>query len=541
MAAGNGSDASYDVGAPYDVIVVGAGIGGLYGVKTFRDRGLRVLGIEAAPDVGGVWFHNRYPGARVDVESIYYCYYFDPELYREWTWSEIYAPQPELLAYLQHVANRYDLYPSFLFNTRVVGARWLPEERRWQVRTEPGRTLTTRHLVMATGQLSKARPPAFPGLDGFEGEWTQTSQWEPVRIDGVRVAVIGTGSSGVQATTAISKRAAHTYVLQRTPPYILPAHNGPFDARAHARIAADVPGSFQALRRCGGLPLPAPAGSAHDFTPEERERILEERWVAHSFGVMAAFTDIATDAAANQVVADFVRRKMRERIMDPAVADKLIQNGYPIGARRIVIDTGYLECFNRPDVTLVDVAEDPIGRIVANGIELRSGRLVEVDTIVFALGFEAFTGAIAQIDVRNEHGAGPFDHWTRGPQTYLGVMTRGFPNFFIVNGPGSPATRAPNLCLTTVHNLDFICGLIATAMERGAARVEPGEQAVAEWTAHTIDVGAPLLQRLDDNYMVHVNEDGSRVMIPFSGSIPDYLARCEEVAAAGYPGFEFSG
>lgn len=522
----------------YDVIVVGAGIGGLYGVKRFRDQGLSVLGLEAAPEVGGVWYHNSYPGARVDTQSIYYSYYFDPELYREWNWTERYAVQAELLAYLQHVADRYDLRRLFRFNTRMTSGTWDPRNDRYTVTTDTGETFTGRYLVMATGQLSKGKPPAFPGLDEFEGEWSLTSDWRPVTVDDVRVAVVGTGSSGVQATTAISKRASHLYVLQRTPGWIVPVVNGPFDASARDAIAESLEESWtEILESAGGYPTPPPAGKASDFTPEERRAILEKQWAEQPVFVFSVFSDIGTDAEANEVISEFVREKTRARIDDPAVADKLINRIYPIGSRRVVFDTGYYESFNRPNVTLVDVGEDPIERITRTGIRLASGREIEVDTIAFALGFEAFTGAINAANIRNEHGAGPFDHWQRGPQTYLGLMTEGFPNLFMVTGPGSPSTLSGNLNMSTVQHLDFIGELIAATEKRGAHRIEPSHEAVEAWTAHAAEVAEPLLRRQDDYYFVHVNDDGSRIMIPYTGGVGDYVKRCNEIIARDFEGF----
>ncbi len=526
----------------YDVIVVGAGLGGLYGVKRFRDQGLRVIGLEAAPDIGGVWYHNAYPGARVDVESLYYCYFFDPDLYQEWTWTEKYATQPELLAYLRHVTDRHDLRRSFQFNTRVVGGRWDPESDRWEVSTENGRSFAGRYLVMATGQLSKSRRPPFPGLDDFAGEWAQTSEWRSVGLDDRRVAVVGTGSSGVQAVTAISKRAAHTFVLQRTPGYVIPVLNGPFDTEKHARVVASFADTRERLLNSAiGVDAPEPLGLAGDFTPAEQQSLLEQRWHQHQFGVTRAFSDIGTDLEASEVVARFVRRKTRERIHDPTLADKLIQTDYPIGVRRVVWDTGYYESFNQDNVTLVDVAEDPIERIVASGIRLRSGRILDVDTIVFAIGFEAFTGAIEAAGLRNEHGAAPTDHWQRGPQTYLGLMTCGFANMFILQGPGSPSTLAANMNLSAVATMDFVGDLLAHAGRLGATRIEPEQQAVDWWTAHAAEIAEPLLRRQDDNYMVHVNDDGSRVLIPYTGGVGRYFRHCADVAAAGFAGFEFSG
>lgn len=515
---------------------------GLYGVKRFRDQGLRVLGIEAAPDVGGVWYHNAYPGARVDVESLYYCYFFDPELYLEWHWSEKYATQPELLSYFKHVADRHQLRNKFLFDTRVVGARWCPDFSYWRVTTHHGESFTARYLIMATGQLSKSKEPPFDGLDDFEGEWAQTSAWQPVEITNRHVAVVGTGSSGVQAATAISKVAAHTYVLQRTPGYVIPIPNGPSDQLGHSKIAEAVGDTWKALTNSvTGIPDMQRLGRAQDFTAQEQLAILEERWGKSQFGIFAAFSDTATDLAANDVLATFVRQKIREQVNDPNVAEELLQKDYPIGARRLIFADGYYQSFNRDNVTLVNISDDPIDRIIPDGIRLVSGREIVLNTIVFAIGFEAFTGAIEAARIRNEHGAGPTDHWGRGPQTYLGLMTRGFPNLFIVQGPGSPSTLSSNMNLSAVCTLDFVGELIAFSEARGKTRIEPSQVAVEEWTAHVNEVAEHLLRRQDNNYMVHVNDDGSRVLIPYAGGVGEYNRRCAAVAADGFRGFELSG
>jgi cation diffusion facilitator CzcD-associated flavoprotein CzcO len=525
----------------YDVIVVGAGMGGLYGVKRFRDQGLDVLGLEAAPEVGGVWYHNGYPGARVDVESLFYCYYFDPELYRSWKWTEKLAIQPELLAYLKHVADHYDLRRSILFDNRVDSGVWDPEAGVWRVTTEAGGRFAARYLVMATGQLSRSRKPPYAGLDDFEGEWVLSSDWHDVAIDDKRVAVMGTGSSGVQAVTAISKRAAHTYVLQRTPGYVVPIKNGPFDDAEHQGVIDTLDEVWDWMLNSGsGLGGLDPVGKAADFSPEEQQRIMEERWQNRPFDVFSSFSDLATDAAANEVVSEFVRRKSEALIDDPELRPKLVNRLYPIGARRVVFASGYYESFNQDNVTLVDIAEDPVDRFLPSGVRLRSGREIELDTVVFAIGFEAFMGAIKGAGIRNEHGAGPSDHWTRGPQTYLGYMTRGFPNFFIATGPGSPATLSSNMNLSNVHDMNWFGDLFAFMAERGYQRVEPGDEAIAAWSAHVQDVAKDHLRLQDDNYMVQVLDDGTRVLIPYIGGVGEYVRSAARIAANDYEGFEFA-
>ena len=529
-------------GRHFDVIVVGAGMGGIYAVHRFTKQGLSVLGLEGAPDVGGVWYHNAYPGARVDIESDYYCYFFDPELYREWEWTERYAAQPEILRYLNHVADRYDVRRHYLFNTWMNGARWEPEDNRYRVTTDTGRTFTARYLVMTTGQLSKARTPDFAGLEEFAGEWYQTSHWphEPVALAGRRVGVIGTGSSGVQAITAIAKEAAHLHVFQRTANYSVPAFNRPADKRKHARLAAKVEELYQEVMETpGGLILPPTRGPAGNYTYEQQQAMLEERWAFGGQALLSLFSDQGVDPEVNELVAEFVRGKVRTIVRDPETAEKLVPNSYPIGVRRLCIDTGYYETFNRENVSLVDIKADPIERINRTGIRLTSGTEIELDVIVFALGFEAFTGALDNANIRNEHGLQPSDNWKRGPRTYLGLMTTGFPNLFLITGPGSPSVLA-NMNLANVHHLDFVGGLIMHMQEHGYQRVEPTEEAQNAWTAHVASVAEPLLRRKVDNYMVHVNrDDGTRVFIPYAGGFGDYVKRCAAVVAEGYQGFDF--
>jgi cation diffusion facilitator CzcD-associated flavoprotein CzcO len=515
-------------------------MGGIYAVHRFAEQGLSVLGFEAAADVGGVWYHNRYPGARVDVEGFYYCYFFDPQLYQEWEWSERYPSQAEILGYLNHVADRYELRQHFRFNTWVTDAVWDPDRNRYTVTTDSGESYTARYLVMTTGQLSKPRKPAFDGLDDFDGEWVQTSVWPDrhVELAGKRVGVIGTGSSGVQAVSEIAKTAAELVVFQRTANYSVPARNGPMDRDKYRSHAAQVEETWQeVVGNAAGSVMPMWAGPIADFDDQERARLLEERWEYGGHTMNAVFSDQGTSMEANTVVADFVRSKIRQIVEDPAVAEKLLPVEYPIGSRRLCVDTGYYDTFNRDNVTLVDVKADPIQRITPDGIATRD-RHHPLDVIVFALGFNAFTGALDNIRIRNEHGRHPTDNWKRGPHTYLGLMTVDFPNLFIVTGPGSPSVLA-NMIVANVQHIDFIAECFAHMADRGFTRVEPLESAQSEWTAHVAEVSNKLLRLNVENYMVHVNEDGSRVFMPYAGGMGVYARRCNEVIANGFEGFEF--
>ena len=523
-----------------DVIVVGAGMGGIYAVHRFTSEGFTVAGFEGAPEVGGVWYHNRYPGARVDVESYDYCY-FDPELYREWKWTERYPAQPEILAYLNHAADRWDVRRHFSFDTWVTGAQWDPAANLYRVTTDQGQTVTGRYLVMTTGQLSKARKPNFPGLDDFEGEWVQSSHWpqREVAIKGRRVAVIGTGSSGSQVITAVAPEAEHLHVFQRTPNYGIPARNAPLDQQKYAEYAETVEQDWQQiLAHPAGARMPMFEGMSTDYTPEQQREVLERRWQIGGQAINATFLDQGRDRAANDVVANFVRDKVREIVKDPEVAEKLVPDAYPIGTRRLAVTTDYYETYNRDNVTLVDVRDNPIERITPKGILTADGEEHQFDLIIFALGFNAFTGALDAANIRNEEGKQPSDYWKRGPKTYLGLTTRGFPNLFIVTGPGSPSVLA-NMIVGNVHHADFIAGLLAHMRARGHVRVEPREDAQEQWSSHVQEV-APPIRLATENYMVHVNaDDGSRIFIPYAGGLNRYVDVVNEVVENGYEGFDF--
>jgi cation diffusion facilitator CzcD-associated flavoprotein CzcO len=527
----------------FDVIVTGAGIGGLYALHRFKSQGLSVLGLESAKGVGGVWFHNRYPGARVDVESLDYCYYFSPELYRDWRWSERYAGQPELLLYFNHVADRFDLRRHILFETPLKAAKWDKVAARYHVETGTGERFTCRFLVMATGNLSAARKPDFPGLAGFKGEWVQASHWpeEEVQIAGRRIAVIGTGSSGVQAIPVLASQAEHLYVFQRSPNFSVPAQNGPLDDENFARAAKDVQSrrdylltTRAAITSNLGVPLPLSGYSE----AEQRDR-LERQWALGGQGMNRVFADQGTNQAVNDVVSEFVRSKIRQIVKDPVIAERLCPHDHPIGSRRLCVDTNYYDTYNRENVSLIDIAADPIERITETGIQTRTGHH-EVDLIVFAIGFNAFRGALDQVDIRNEAGETPTTHWSRGPRTMLGLMTTGFPNLFLLTGPGSPSVLA-NMVIMNEEHVNWVANLIAYMDRHDLAIVEPEASAQQQWTEEVAAAAAKLLRLGVKNYMVHVNpDDGSRVFIPYIGGLDRYLEICRDVAARNYPGFSFT-
>jgi cation diffusion facilitator CzcD-associated flavoprotein CzcO len=526
----------------YDVIVVGAGLGGLYAVKKFSQMGLSVLGLEQASGLGGVWFHNRYPGARVDVESLDYCYYFSPELYRDWQWTERYASQPELLAYLNHVADRFNLREKILFKTALTSAQWRPNTARYTVETSTGLTYTCRFLVMATGNLSAARAPDFPGLASFRGEWVQASHWpdRPVEIAGRRIAVIGTGSTGVQAIPVLAEQARHLTVFQRSPNFSVPARNGPLDTAKFQEAAADVPGRRRALlqTRAAISSNLGPSLPFAGYTPAERQDRLERQWALGGQGMNRVFADQGTDKTANDAVADFVRAKIRQIVKNPAIAERLCPYDHPIGSRRLCVDTDYYQTYNRGNVTLVDIDANPITRITATGIQTATTHH-ELDLIVFAIGFHAFRGALDHVQILNEQGETPTTNWHRGPRTLLGLMTSGFPNLFLLTGPGSPSVLA-NMVVMNEEHVNFCAGLIAHMQAHGYATVEPEPAAEAAWGETVAEAAAKLLRLGVKNYMVHVNaDDGSRVFMPYVGGLDRYTEICSAITENNYHGFAF--
>lgn len=419
---------------------------------------------------------------------------------------------------------------------------WDPALHQYTVTTSAGESVTCRYLVMATGQLSSSRTPDIPGLGDFRGRWYETSHWPREEVDfrGRRVGVIGTGSSGTQAITEIAKTCEHLYVFQRTPNYAIPARNGPVDEERYRRIAEDVPAAWRALQRtAAGAVMPTFHGPSTDFPPEEQRRLISERWRWGGQSINAIFSDQGTSEAANELVAGFVRERVREIVRDPAVAEALAPDAYPIGTRRLAITTEYYETFNRPNVTLADIKADPIERVTESGIKTGAAEY-DIDILVLALGFEAFTGSLDKAGIRNEKGHSPTSGWDKGPRTYLGLMTRGFPNLFIVTGPGSPSVLA-NMVAANVQHLDFVAGLLRHMAENGHTRVEPSAAAQREWSEHVQEVARPLLRYRHDNYMVHVHpETGERNFIPYVGGFDRYVRACQEIAERGYDGFEFA-
>jgi cation diffusion facilitator CzcD-associated flavoprotein CzcO/acetyl esterase/lipase len=544
MAAGNRSGNGRLGDLDLDAVVVGAGFAGLYLLHRLRGLGFATKVLESGGDVGGTWYWNRYPGARCDIESIDYSYSFDPELETEWRWSERYATQPEILRYLGHVADKHDLRRDIAFSTRVVSATWNADTSRWHVRTEHGDELRCRYYVMATGCLSLPKVPDVPGADRFRGPTYFTGRWphEGVDFTGKRVGVIGTGSSGIQSIPIIAEQAAELVVFQRTPNFSRPAFNGPVNPEKKARYEADRAAYREAARCSGaGVPVEKPLLRAFQVSEEERLAKYEAAYAAGDLlSFSGTFSDIGTNPEANETVCEFLRDKIRSIVRDPETAETLCPKDHYYGTKRPCLDTGYFETFNRPSVRLVDLRKEPIRTITETGIETAS-RTFDLDAIVFATGFDAMTGAIVAVDVRGRGGRSLAEKWADGPKTYLGLMTRGFPNFFMVTGPGSPSVLS-NMTVSIEQHADWIGACLAHMREEGLDVVEPTAVAEAGWVQHVNDCADVTLYPTAQSWYMGANVPGKpRVFLPYVGGVDRYRRTCDEVVRRGWLGFAFEG
>ena len=530
----------------HDALIVGAGFSGLYQLHCLRDRlGLRARVLEAADGVGGTWYWNRYPGARCDSESHAYAFYFSDELLKSWDWSERYPEQPEILRYLNHVADRLDLKRDITFGARVTSARWDAQANLWRVATQDGQRHAATFLITAVGCLSSANIPDIPGRDDFAGEWFHTGHWPHGGVDfaGRRVGMIGTGSTGIQAAPVIAETAAHLTVFQRTANYSIPARNRPLTDDFKRWAKENAPEIRRAMHATtNGHPWPLGERSAHDVTDEEREAIYRAAWEKGGLALRAAFRDILTDRAANDTAAEFIRARIREVVKDPATAALLADIDHPFATKRPPIDTGYFETFNRDNVTLVDVRADPVERITPTGIRLRSGAEHALDVIVFATGFDAMTGALQRMGITGRDGLSLNDAWAAGPRTYLGLQVAGFPNMFTITGPGSPSVLT-NMPVAIEQHVEWITGCIAHLRARGAATIEPSPEAVERWVAHVNEAAnATLMPQAGHSWYLGANVPGKpRVFMPYAGGMARYRAICADVAAKGYEGFVTTG
>src|SRR5438477_11860241 len=524
----------------YDVVVVGAGFAGMYMLHRLRGQGLSVRVYEQGGDVGGTWYWNRYPGARCDVESMQYSYSFSDELQQEWNWSERYAPQPEILKYANHVADRFDLRGDIQLGTRVDAAVFDESASTWQVTTSEGKTVRAKFVVLATGCLSNARMPDIEGLSEFKGKVYHTGHWphEPVDFTGQRVAVIGTGSSGIQSVPVIAEQASQLTVFQRTPNFSIPARNAALTAEEREAFRAKYPEirRFAREEARNGIYTEMPDRGALDDGDNERRSKYEARWAHGGLTFMSVYNNLAIDKAANDTAANFVRGKIAEIVKDPDTARMLQPNNHPIGSRRICIDTDYFAAFNRPDVKLVDIRSNPIEQILPNAVRA-GGKDYEVDALVLATGFDAMTGSVAKIDIRGRNGQTLNQKWAEGPKTYLGLMSAGFPDLFIITGPGSPSVLS-NMMVSIEQHVDWIADCIGYMRERGLTTMEAKKDAEENWVAHVNEVAHTTLYPQANSWYVGANIPGKpQIFMPYIGGAGVYSQTCNEVAAKGYEGF----
>ena len=523
----------------FDVLVVGAGFAGLYMLHRLRGLGLTARVHEAGSDVGGTWFWNRYPGARCDVESLQYSYSFDDALQQDWEWTERYPSQAEILRYINHVADRFDLRRDIVLNSTVAATRYDAVQNLWHLATADGTTATARFVVMATGCLSAARVPDMPGLASFKGRHFHTGTWplEPIDFAGEIVGVIGTGSSGIQAIPVIARQAKHVYVFQRTPNFSVPAWNAPMPAETQAEWKAHYAEHRARARNTrSGILYQYSDRATAEATPEERQREYAARWQRGGANFTHAFNDIFTDKSANDQLADYVRAQIRAIVQDPVTAATLCPTDHAIGTKRICVDTDYYATFNRPNVTLVNLRETPIETITPSGIRTSAGEAA-LDSIVFATGYDAVTGALNRIDIAGEGGQRLSDKWAAGPRCYLGLMATGFPNLFMVTGPGSPSVFT-NVIVSIEQHVDWIADCLATLRARGAARITVQPDAEEAWVSHVNEIADKTLFPTAASWYVGANIPGKpRVFLPYVGGFQNYSRICEEIVADDYRGF----
>ena len=528
----------------YDVVVVGAGFAGMYMLHRLRGQGMTARVYEQGSGVGGTWYWNRYPGARCDVESMQYSYSFSDELQQEWDWSERYAPQPEILAYANHVADRFDLRPDIQFDTRVERAEFDERANVWSVTTSDGKTVGARFVVLATGCLSNARKPDIKGIDGFKGKVYHTGHWphEPVDFTGQRVAVIGTGSSGIQAVPVIAEQAKQLTVFQRTANFSIPARNAALTPEQRGwfrKNYAEVRRFAREVAR-NGIFTQVPDRGALDDGDNERRAKYEAGWQHGGVVFMAVYNNVLLDRAANDTAADFVRGKIAEIVKDPATAKLLQPNNHPIGSKRICVDSDYFAAFNRSNVDLVDIKSNPIDEVTESAVRA-GGKDYEVDALVLATGFDAMTGSVAKIDIVGRGGRTLNQKWTEGPKTYLGLMSAGFPNLFIITGPGSPSVLS-NMIVSIEQHVDWITDCLTYMRDNGLVIMEAQTAAEDKWVAHVNEVAYTTLYPQANSWYMGANVPGKpRIFMPYIGGVPVYRQICNDVAAKGYEGFVMAG
>ena len=525
-----------------DAVVVGAGFAGLYMLHRLRGLGFSVQVFETGDGVGGTWYWNRYPGARCDVESMDYSYSFSDELQQEWTWTERYAAQPEILKYINHVADRFDLRRDIKFSTRVTSAVFDDARSRWTVQTDRGDRVSARFCIMATGCLSDAQVPDIMGRETFAGPWYHTGQWPHGGVDftGQRVGIIGTGSSAIQSIPIIARQARQLVVFQRTPNYSMPAHNAALDREYEQRVKTDYAEFRRQARESRiGFVVERSGDSALAAAPDEREREYEKRWRRGGLGFSAAYADILTSQEANDTAAEFFRKKIRAIVRDPDVAAALTPTDYPLGTKRLCVDTDYYATFNRDNVSLVDLRKTPIEAITPRGVRTTAAEYT-VDSLVFATGFDAMTGALLKMDIRGRGGLALRDKWAAGPRTYLGLAVAGFPNLFTITGPGSPSVLS-NMIVSIEQHVDWIADCLRQLRTQDRQRIEATAEAEEAWVTHVNEVGHMTLYPRAKSWYMGANVPGKpRIFMPYIGGVGVYRQKCDEIAAAGYVGFTLS-
>lgn len=528
-----------------DVIVVGAGFGGLYATYKFREMGLSIQCFEAGGDVGGVWYWNRYPGARVDLPSIDYSFGFSREIEQEWTWSEYFAAQPELMRYFDFVATRLDLRKHYRFNTRVQRAQWDADRARWVVTTQAGDVYEARYCVMATGPLSVPRDPDIPGLDKFKGELYRAAKWphQPVSYAGKRVAVLGTGSTGIQIVQEVGPQAGELFVLQRTPSFTMPMRNFPLTPEYSAEVKRHYPGLREVARNspAGGL-RPASTRAFFSVRPEERQSLLEDAWQRGGLAMLGTFSDLLFNEEANEQVAEFIRGKIGEVVKDPTTAEALKPRGYPVFARRPCLDSSYYETYNLPHVHLVDLTKEPIVEITERGVRVGSGgatREIELDMLILATGYDGLTGALTAFDVVGKRGETVNQKWKDGAHSYMGLMLEGFPNLFMTTGPTGPAALA-NIVRISENDVDWIAALMTHMDRNGLASVEPTQAAEDAWMELVRMMAQRTLLSKAKTWYVGANVAGkAQGLTLYTGGFPKYREHCSQVIQRGWTDLSF--
>jgi len=524
-----------------DVVVVGAGFSGLYLLYRLRKQGFSTRCFERGDGVGGTWYWNRYPGARCDVESMQYSYGFDDALQQEWNWPEKFSGHADIRAYADHVTDRFGLREHIDFETEVRAAHYDEKLRRWKIETSTGENVSARHFVMAGGCISTAQIPRFEGLSDYKGKTYHTGRWphEPVSFAGLRVAVIGTGSSAIQAIPVIAGEAAHLTVFQRQANFSIPSRNHPMTAEYADSWKNGYAEKRKEMRKMpNGVLRELNDKSALAVSEEERLATYEERWRIGGSGFLGAFNDILTNREANDTMAEFVRNRIRQTVKDPVTAELLCPKTHPIGTKRLCVDSGYYETYNRDNVALVDISQTPIERLTPDGL-IVNGRRFTFDAIVFATGFDAMTGTLFNVDIRGRAGLELKTKWAAGPRTYLGLMTESFPNLFMITGPGSPSVKS-NMITSIEQHVDLVADTIIHMRDHGLAVIEPEHLAEDEWVGHVQEVAYKTLFPQANSWYMGTNIPGKpRIFMPYIAGVGRYRTICDEVVAEGYKGFRF--